>query len=223
MRIAFIGDSLTEGWPGESYLERLRELLPADELLNRGRAGDTIVGVELRMRGDGLEPVDLAFIWVGVNDAFMGGWSLPGVEEGGAQAGEPGLARLRAAYERLLAFTLDRAAQVVCVAPILPDDGVEGPFRSRVEEIAGMIGRRRPRRGPRTALRLARRRRGREARGSVGAAHDRRRAPERTWRGGGGRRLRERHRRGAVRCATVQPVNSDGLERPGPTTLAQSG
>ena len=140
MRIAFIGDSLTEGWPGESYLERLRELLPADELLNRGRAGDTIAGVELRMRGDGLDPVDLAFIWVGVNDAFMGGWSLPGVEGGGAQAGEPGLARRRAAYERLLAFTLDRAAQVVCVAPILPDDGVEGPFRARVGEIAGMIG-----------------------------------------------------------------------------------
>ena len=139
MRVAFIGDSLTEGWPGESYLERLRELLPADELLNRGRAGDTIVGVELRMRSDGLDQVDLAFIWVGVNDAFMGGWSLPGVEGSGAQAGEPGLARLRAAYEHLLAFTLARAGQVVCVPPVLPDDGVEGPFRARVEEISVMM------------------------------------------------------------------------------------
>ena len=131
MRIAFIGDSLTEGWPGESYLERLRGRLPRDELLNHGRAGDTILAVESRMRRGGLEPVDLAFIWVGVNDAFVGGWSLPGPEEGGAQVGEPGLAHLRAAYERLLAFTLERAAQVVCVPPILPDDGVEGPFRAR--------------------------------------------------------------------------------------------
>lgn len=139
MRIAFVGDSLTEGWPGESYLERLAALLPTDELLNYGRAGDTIPAVERRLLGGGLEPVDLALIWVGVNDAFMGGWSLPGFEGGGAQAGEPGLARLRAAYEHLLAFTLERAAQVVCVPPILPDDGVEGPFRSRVQEMTGMI------------------------------------------------------------------------------------
>jgi hypothetical protein len=62
-----------------------------------------------------------------------------GLVGGGAPGGVPGLARLRAAYEHLLAFTLERAAQVVCVPPILPDDGVEGPFRSRVQEMTGMI------------------------------------------------------------------------------------
>lgn len=139
MRIAFIGDSLTEGRPGESYLERLAELVPGDELLNHGRAGDTIPGLELRLRAGGLQPVDLAFIWVGVNDAYVGCWSLPRLEEGGAQRGEPGLAALRAAYERLLAFTLEHAARAVCVPPILPDDGGEGSFRGRVAELAEMI------------------------------------------------------------------------------------
>jgi lysophospholipase L1-like esterase len=89
MRIAFVGDSLTEGWPGEPYLEVLAQLVPGDELLNHGRAGDTIPAVDARLRVAGLERVDLAFVWAGVNDAFIGGWSL-GREVSGAAGGGGG-------------------------------------------------------------------------------------------------------------------------------------
>jgi hypothetical protein len=40
MRIGFLGDSLTEGWPGESFLARLGPLLPQLELFNLGSAGE---------------------------------------------------------------------------------------------------------------------------------------------------------------------------------------
>ena len=53
MRIAFLGDSLTEGRPGESFLARLRALLPGDELLNHGRAGDTVPALLARLEHHG--------------------------------------------------------------------------------------------------------------------------------------------------------------------------
>ena len=65
MRIAFLGDSLTEGRPGESFLTRLRALLPGDELLNHGRAGDTVPAL-LRASSTPLSSrVDLAVVWIG--------------------------------------------------------------------------------------------------------------------------------------------------------------
>ena len=78
MQIAFLGDSLTEGWPGAAYFPLLQERLPRHELLNLGRAGDTVVDLLRRVTHRGLDPVDLAFIWVGVNDAVMGAWDAVG-------------------------------------------------------------------------------------------------------------------------------------------------
>jgi lysophospholipase L1-like esterase len=77
MRIAFLGDSLTEGRPGESFLARLGPLLPGDLLLNHGRAGDTIPGLLARLEAGELAPADLAVVWIGTNDAFLGDWYLP--------------------------------------------------------------------------------------------------------------------------------------------------
>ena len=77
MRIAFLGDSLTEGSPGASFLRRLARLLPGDELLNLGRAGDTVPSLLARLRAGGVPAADAAVVWIGTNDAFLGDWYLP--------------------------------------------------------------------------------------------------------------------------------------------------
>ncbi len=41
--IAFWGDSLTEGFPGASYFEILKQQLPEDKLINYGKGGDTVI------------------------------------------------------------------------------------------------------------------------------------------------------------------------------------
>jgi hypothetical protein len=81
MRISFLGDSLTEGRPGESFFVRLRALLPGEELLNYGRAGDTVPALLARLERTALEPVDLTVVWIGVNDAFLGDWFLPKLDD----------------------------------------------------------------------------------------------------------------------------------------------
>jgi len=71
-RIAFFGDSLTEGFPGVAYFEILKNRLPEYKLLNYGKGGDTVISLYRRIKDTQLdEPIDMAFLWVGTNDVFV--------------------------------------------------------------------------------------------------------------------------------------------------------
>lgn len=138
MRIAFLGDSLTEGHPGASYLARLRRLLPGDELHNGGRGGDTVPALLARLEHTGLEPVDLALVWIGVNDAFLGDWYLPDLDDDRDDLGATGH-RLRPVYDRILDLVLSCAPLAVCVPPVLPDPFEQDGVAERVAELAVMM------------------------------------------------------------------------------------
>jgi lysophospholipase L1-like esterase len=133
MLIAFLGDSLTEGWPGAAYFPLLDRRLPRHELLNRGRAGDTVADLWSRMRYEGLEPVDLAFVWVGANDAVIGAWDASA--PGSGWSWPERLARLTGDYEELLEWTEARAPRLVVVRPLVLE--TEG---SLWEERAAEVG-----------------------------------------------------------------------------------
>jgi len=114
MHIAFLGDSLTEGWPGAAYFPLLQARLPQHELLNLGRAGDTVADLLRRARHRGMARVGLAFVWVGVNDAVMGA-----VGDGNGRGWAERLTRIADDYEALVKWTAARASRVVCVRPIV--------------------------------------------------------------------------------------------------------
>ena len=168
MRIAFLGDSLTEGRPGESFLARLGPLLPGDELVNHGRAGDTIPGLLARLEAGELAAADLAVVWIGTNDAFLGDWYLPPLFEadgagdgdeagpstgaGGATAGDRAARALRPLYDRILELTLRCAPRAVCVPPVLPDPFEEGGIADRVCGIDAMVAAAAAARGPHARL-----------------------------------------------------------------------
>jgi len=136
MRIAFLGDSLTEGWPGAAYFPLLVKRVPRHELLNRGRAGDTVADLLARIRHEGVEPVDLAFVWVGANDAVIGAWDV--CADGGGWSWPERLARLCGDYEELLDWTAARTARIVVVRPIILE--TEGSlWEERAAEIGGVV------------------------------------------------------------------------------------
>ena len=138
MQIAFLGDSLTEGWPGAAYFPLLQRRLPRHELLNLGRAGDTVVDLLRRVTHGGLDPVDLAFIWVGVNDAVMGAWDAVGDGIGNGWGWAERLARIRGDYEELVEWTAARASRIVCVRPIvLEADG--SVWQEHADELGDVI------------------------------------------------------------------------------------
>ena len=124
MQIAFLGDSLTEGRPGAAYFPLLQKRLPRHELLNLGRAGDTVADLLRRVAHRDLAPVGLAFIWVGVNDAVMSAWDAVGDGAGNGWGWDERLTRIRGDYETLLRWTAARTSRIVCVRPlVLETDG----------------------------------------------------------------------------------------------------
>ena len=136
MRIAFLGDSLTEGWPGAAYFPLLDRRLPRHELLNRGRAGDTVDDLLARIRYEGMEPVDLALIWVGANDAVIGAWDAS--DPGGGWSWRERLARIRGDYGELLEWTEVRAPRIVAVRPLILE--AEGSlWEARAAEIGEAV------------------------------------------------------------------------------------
>ena len=75
MRIVFLGDSLTEGVDGASYLRALNERIASDSqlrdatLINAGRGGDTVLNAASRVARDvAPHAPDWVVIFVGVND-----------------------------------------------------------------------------------------------------------------------------------------------------------
>ena len=138
MLIAFLGDSLTEGWPGAAFFPLLDRRVTQHGLLNRGRAGDTVADLLTRMRYQGLEPVDCAFIWVGANDAVMGAWDAS--EAGSGWSWPERLMRLAGDYEELLEWTEARAPRIVVVRPlVLESEG--SSWEERAAEVAEAIAR----------------------------------------------------------------------------------
>ena len=136
MDLAFLGDSLTEGWPGAAYLPLLERRFPQHRLLNHGRAGDTVADMLLRMRHAGLAPVDVAFIWVGANDAVIGAWDAS--DPGSGWSWPERLARIRGDYDELVEWTAARTDRLVLVKPIILE--AEGSlWAARAAELAGAV------------------------------------------------------------------------------------
>jgi lysophospholipase L1-like esterase len=138
MLIAFLGDSLTEGWPGAAFFPLLDRQMTRHGLLNRGRAGDTVADLLDRMRCQGLEPVDVAFVWVGANDAVIGAWDA--AEPGSGWTWPERLMRLAGDYDELLEWTEARASRIVAVRPIVLE--AEGSlWEERASEVAEAVAR----------------------------------------------------------------------------------
>lgn len=138
MLLAFLGDSLTEGWPGAAFFPLLDRRITRHGLLNRGRAGDTVADLLSRMRYTGLEPADCVFVWVGANDAVMGAWDES--EAGSGWSWPERLMRLAGDYEELLEWTEARAPRIVVVLPlVLESEG--SPWAERADQVAEAIAR----------------------------------------------------------------------------------
>ena len=138
MLIAFLGDSLTEGWPGAAYFPLLDRRLPQHGLLNRGRAGDTVADLLSRMRHQGSSrstppssgSAPTTPSWApGTPSEAGSGWSWP-----------ERLARLAGDYEELLEWTEARAPRIVVVRPLVLE--AEGSlWEERAAEVGEAISR----------------------------------------------------------------------------------
>jgi len=135
VRIGFFGDSLTEGRPGVPYVDILQERFPSDELVNFGRAGDSVVGTLQRVRSLRNEkPFDLAFVWTGVNDVLARiSWASPTTRRLTGKPWADSRDEFVAQYRTLLEALSPHAARVVAVAPLFIGEDLSNPWNQELD------------------------------------------------------------------------------------------
>ena len=146
MWIAFVGDSLTSGFPGCSYLEILRKKLPDHTLVNLGRGNDTSVSLYRRIavrriaRLFLLRRFDLAFLWVGVNDVSRDAvWPVRVANTLRGQPRSRDAAEFRAYYERALDVLCQMSGHVVAVSPAIKGEDSANRWNIELSAMASVV------------------------------------------------------------------------------------
>jgi lysophospholipase L1-like esterase len=141
MKISFWGDSLTEGVPGSSYFNNLTRMLPDHTLSNFGRGGDTVISLHKRiLRLEPLDPVDIAFLWIGTNDVLLGlSFSLRVIGFLRRLPTSRNIAQFKKHYQSILSILSQSARIVVTVPPILIGEDLDNCWNQELVLIAQSI------------------------------------------------------------------------------------
>ncbi len=124
MKIACIGDSLTEGRPGVSFFNILKKKYPDIKFVNLGKAGETVKSLHTRLSKNKLDQdYDLAFLWIGVNDIYS---RLLKVQ---AQPITRNSEEFREFYEHVLELVMQSSKKVVVVSPALIGENINSSNR----------------------------------------------------------------------------------------------
>ena len=141
LRIAFLGDSLTEGFVGASFFEILRHKLPQHELFNYGKGGDTVISLYRRLQKTDMgSPLDLGFLWIGVNDVFVKTrWSFTLVKRLRGQPRAKSLMQFQEYYRSLLRLLLDNISHVFTLPPLLIGEDLTNAWNRELTVLTKII------------------------------------------------------------------------------------
>ncbi len=141
MKISFWGDSLTEGVPGSSYFNNLARRLPDHTFSNYGRGGDTVISLHKRIqRIEPLDPVDMAFLWIGTNDVLLGlSFSLRLIGFFRRLPTSKNIAEFKGHYQSILSILSQSARIVVTVPPILIGEDLDNRWNQELVLLAQSI------------------------------------------------------------------------------------
>ncbi|MCR2821748.1 SGNH/GDSL hydrolase family protein [Lederbergia panacisoli] len=134
MKIALIGDSLTEGRPGVSFAHILQQKYEKIIFQNLGKPGETVKSLNKRLNETKIEETyDLTFLWIGVNDVFS---KLLKVQ---AQPVVKNNEEFNDCYKILLKSVLNFSKQVVVVSPALVGENPRNATNNTLQELTTII------------------------------------------------------------------------------------
>ncbi|WP_226683237.1 GDSL-type esterase/lipase family protein [Sutcliffiella horikoshii] len=124
MKIACIGDSLTEGRPGVSFFNILKKKYPDIRFVNLGKGGETVKSLHTRLSKNKLDQdYDLAFLWIGVNDIYS---KLLKVQ---AQPITRNSEEFQEFYEQVLELVSQSSKKIVVVSPAVIGENINSSNR----------------------------------------------------------------------------------------------
>ncbi|MFJ7734683.1 SGNH/GDSL hydrolase family protein [Lysinibacillus sp. NPDC097231] len=134
MKIACIGDSLTEGRPGVSFFKLLTTKHQHIEFDNLGKPGETVKSLHIRLEKSKLDSYyDLIFLWIGVNDVYS---KLLKVQ---AQPVTKNHLEFKANYLNVLEMILGSAKHIVLVSPAIVGEEMENAPNVELKDLSSII------------------------------------------------------------------------------------
>jgi len=135
-KIAFWGDSITEGVPGCSYIDRLALDPEAYRLENFGKAGDTVISLYHRLKAQELDAdYDLIFLFVGVNDVFVKlSWSYGLMKMASKQPWARSEHAFAATYRKTLDLLAGKSRHVIAVSPLCLGEDLNSKWNSQLSQ-----------------------------------------------------------------------------------------
>jgi lysophospholipase L1-like esterase len=138
MRIAFYGDSLTEGKFGVSFMDFLIRKLPSYEFLNYGEGGDTVISLYHRIAQ--MKPAtqsDLAVLWIGVNDVFgRMTWLYRIINIIRKKPYASNRAEWLSFYRATLDLLSECSRRIITIPPLLLSEDLENKWNRKLEGIS---------------------------------------------------------------------------------------
>ncbi|MCF8233987.1 MAG: hypothetical protein K9G67_01050 [Bacteroidales bacterium] len=130
VKIAFWGDSLTEGAPGYSFFEILKGRLSDYKLYNYGYAEDTINTLYHRLLHEKEHPdCKRIFLWIGTNDVFM-------YPEDYKEADERDLHKT---YQNICTQLLKFTPKLIVIPPLIIGETMHNSWNKITEKISREI------------------------------------------------------------------------------------
>ncbi|WP_242143021.1 MULTISPECIES: SGNH/GDSL hydrolase family protein [unclassified Bacillus cereus group] len=134
MKIGLIGDSLTEGRPGVSFVNILKRKYPNITFLNFGKPGETVKSLHTRLSKKKLESnFDLIFLWIGTNDVYS---KLLKVQ---AKPIVENHREFNDYFSKLLNMVIPFSKYVVVVSPAIIGENLNNQSNCELRDLSSMI------------------------------------------------------------------------------------
>ncbi|MGE7839506.1 SGNH/GDSL hydrolase family protein [Lysinibacillus sp. NPDC093712] len=134
MRVALIGDSLTEGRPGVSFSNLLQEKYPDITFTNLGKSGETVKSLHSRLIKEPLATdYDFAFLWIGVNDVYS---KLLKVQ---AKPVVKDHEEFRTYFTKVVELILSSSKQIIIVSPAIVGENMLNEPNQELKDLSAIM------------------------------------------------------------------------------------
>ncbi|PFE07736.1 GDSL family lipase [Bacillus cereus] len=134
MKIGLIGDSLTEGRPGVSFVNILIEKYPGMTFINLGKPGESVKSLHTRLSKIKLESnYDLTFLWIGVNDVYSK------LLKAQAQPVAEDHREFSDYFSKVLDIVIRSSKHVVVVSPAIVGENIKNPSNCELRDLSSII------------------------------------------------------------------------------------
>jgi lysophospholipase L1-like esterase len=121
----------------------LEQQLPEYKLFNYGKGGDTVISLYRRIKDSQLnQPVDIAFLWVGVNDVFAKlTWTYPILKTAMGQPWVENTDEFERYYRSTIEELESQANTIITAPPLFIGEDIHNQWNRELEILSDIIRR----------------------------------------------------------------------------------